>query len=274
MKDKEKYKNLVQIIGDLLKVKGNEWLIDEVLRVVGQSHPIDKIADYPLINEIYEHCIKEVIKKQADDFYSKFPIKDKELMDKLTCAFQEMEYNRRRDRFYEFSLNLNQQIEGITNYLFENKYKEEWESLDSDIKNREVERFTTKKGEFSNSLQSLINKHEKTVIRWSDLAKFKLVYYLMNPSYNKKYQNFFDWKQKKKLRQEISTARNEVHIGSESYDWQKDILASIKGNESRYYFKFYGFLADYIDKVESFYNPKEAEKEKKYSQKKSGNSHH
>ena len=86
MEDKEKYKNLVQIIGDLLKVKGNEWLIAEVLRVVGQNHPIDKIADHPLINEIYEHCIKEVIKKQANDFYSKFPIEDKEVMGEIIYA--------------------------------------------------------------------------------------------------------------------------------------------------------------------------------------------
>ena len=58
---------------------------------------------------------------------------------------------------------------------------------------------------------------------------------------------------------------------------QKKILAELKGNESRYYFKFYAFLGDFIEKVESLYNPKEAQKkkeEKKYSQKKSGNSHH
>lgn len=294
MEDKEKYKNLVQIIGDLLKVKGNEWLIAEVLRVVGQNHPIDKIADHPLINEIYEHCIKEVIKKQANDFYSKFPIEDKEVMGEIIYAFQEMEYNRRRDRFYEFSFNLNQQIEGIINYLFENKFKQKW----SKVKDNEV------LSNINNSLEPAIlqdlvfpkyqNKEGEWARseKWTDLAKFKLVYFLIIPhSPNNSDDKFFKVKQVIKEKKEITVARNEAHLGGESFEWQKEILAKIKGNESRYYLKFYGFLQDFVTKIESSYNPKDSQgplqnlhkdtkrgqkkKEgKKYSKKKSGNSHH
>jgi len=291
MTDKEKYKNLVQIIGELSQVKGNEWLIDEVFRVVGQSHSIDKIAHYPIINEIYEHCIKEVIKKQANDFYSKFPIKDKDLMDKIIYAFQEMEYNRRRDRFYEFSLNLNQQIEGITNYLFENKYKKEWDN----IQYNELFRFKKEGKDVVSKLIDLVfpkieDKYGKWVRKetWTNTAKLKLVYYLISENNTDKYNKaYYDTKDKIGEFHFISQSRNQVHIGGEVFEWQKKILAEIKGNESRYYFKFYGFLEDFISKIESSYSIKNSQQKsgdliaekkeknlKKSSKKKSGNSHH
>ena len=265
MKDKEKYKNLVQIIGDLLKVKGNEWLIAEVLRVVGQNHPIDKIADYPLINEIYEHCIKEVIKKQADDFYSKFPIKDKELIDKLTCAFQEMEYNRRRDRFYEFSFNLFQQIEGITNYLFDKKYKNEWKRLDDSIKKQKGYYFGR------TTIKEAVNeppvRSDGTELKWWFSSKVYLVYYIIDRDHQKKemlkkgdvFDQYlsFDFNKMALIHMYLNIARNdEVHLGSGASDKQKEKLGQIKGNESKYYFKFYAFLEDFITKIESSYNPK------------------
>jgi hypothetical protein len=290
MKEKDKYKNLVQIIGDLLKVKGNEWLIDEVLRVVRQSHPIDKIADYPLINEIYEHCIKEVIKKQANDFYSKFPIKDQGLMRELTCAFEEMEYNRRRDRFYEFSFNLYQQMEGITNYLFEKKYKNEWEKLDDSIKNQK------KEGSYyygSETIRDLVRPKPKN---WYLNNKFCVVYYIMDRQYQikrlKEGKDYFsaDLTRMAKIQHLLGIARNEAHLGSDRSPLQEKMFQQIKGNESRYYFKFYAFLEEFISKIESSYNPKDSQgplqnqhkdtkggqkkKEgKKYSKKKSGNSH-
>ena len=71
----------------------------------------------------------------------------------------------------------------------------------------------------------------------------------MNKSSN--YNPPFDFKKARDLRQEISIARNESHRGTDKYKWQKDILEKINGNESKYYFKFYGFLQDFITKIET-----------------------
>lgn len=250
MKDRDKLKKLVQIIGDLLKLEGNEWLIDEILKIIGETSPVEEIAKHPFFDDIYEHCIRKIIDNQAKDFYKSFPINDDELMNNLVYDFKEMEYNRRRDRFYEFSFCLNQQIEGITNYLFDNKYLNEWQYLNADIKNKIVEDYKIGEKQIINTLQDLIiEKDKENRNQWSDQSKFKLVYYLMTKSSNNKLP--FDFKRIRDLRQEISIARNESHRGSDKLEWQKDILEKIKGNESKYYFKFYGFLQDFITQIES-----------------------
>ena len=252
MKDKDKLKKLVQIIGDLLKVKGNEWLVDEILKTLGKSYPVDQIANYSLIEEIHEHCIKKIICQQAQDFYNQFPIKDKDLVEKLIYDFVEMEYNRRRNRFYEFSFCINQQIEGITNYLFYKKYKSEWLSLNSEFKNKIVEDYKTNSRHVRSTLQDVIIKKDKEVEdKWSDLSKFKVVYYFINKPKNRRLP--FNFKNMRDIRQEVSIARNESHRGTGMYDWQKKILNKIQGNESKYYFKFHGFLQDFVCQIENSY---------------------
>lgn len=253
MKDRDKLNKLVQIIGDLLKVKGNEWLIDEILKTIGETSPVEEIAKHPLIDDIYEHCLRKIIDKQAQDFYKSFPIKNKELIKNLIYDFKEMEYNRRRNRFYEFSFCLNQQIEGITNHLFYKIYLKEWKNISEDIKNSIVEDYMVDNKNYTKTLQALIiEKENEDKNKWSDLSKFKLVFFLMNRSDN--YKLPFDFKRVREVRKEISVARNESHRGSDKYDWQKEILERIDGNESKFYFKFYGFLQDFITQVESSYS--------------------
>ena len=46
MKDKDKLKKLVQIIGDLLKVEGNEWLMDEIMKTIGETSSVEEIAKH------------------------------------------------------------------------------------------------------------------------------------------------------------------------------------------------------------------------------------
>lgn len=253
MKDRDKLKKLVQIIGDLLKVEGNEWLIDEILKTIGETSSVAEIAKHPIFDDIYEHCIRQIIDKQAKEFYKSFPIKNDELLKNLIYDFKEMEYNRRRDRFYEFSFCLNQQIEGITNYLFDNIYLKEWQNISENIKNRIAEDYWIGERQIKNTLQDLIIEKDKELkSKWSDQSKFKLVYFLMNKSNS--YKLPFDFKRFRDLRQEISIARNESHRGSDKFEWQKDILEKIKGNESKYYFKFYGFLQDFITQIELSYS--------------------
>ena len=233
MKDREKLKKLIQIIGDLLNIEGNEWITDEMLKMIGETSPVEEVAKHPLFDDIYEYCIRKIIDKQAQDFYRSFPIKKDELIKNLIYDFKEMEYNRRRDRFYEFSFCINQQIEGITNYLFDNIYLNEWKNVSGDIKNKITEDYKIGEKIIKNTLQNLIIEKEKeNKNQWSDQSKFKLVYYLMNKSNS--YKIPFDFKRIIALRQEISIARNESHRGSDKYEWQKDILQKINGNESKY----------------------------------------
>lgn len=71
------------------------------------------------ISHIYEYCIEEVIKKQANEFYNDFPISS--IKDILIEDFIRMEFFRRKDNFGDFCLSLYQQIECITNKLCEDR---------------------------------------------------------------------------------------------------------------------------------------------------------
>lgn len=124
MKDKDKLKKLVQIIGDLLKVEGNEWLIDEILKIIGETSPVEEIAKHSVIQNIHEYCVEQKIEKQATEFYNSFPIN--EIRDQLIQDYKKMEHERRRDDFENFCLCLYQQIENITNYLFETGVVATW----------------------------------------------------------------------------------------------------------------------------------------------------
>ena len=61
------------------------------------------------------------------------------------------------------------------------------------------------------------------------------------------------------MQYELATARNEAHLVGEKSDSQKEIIDNIKGNESKYYFKFYAFLEDFITKIESSYSIKDSQ---------------
>ena len=65
MRDKEKLKKFVQIVGDLLKEDGNEWLIDELLKTIGEITPVEKIIKNSLIQDVHEYCIEQKIANQA-----------------------------------------------------------------------------------------------------------------------------------------------------------------------------------------------------------------
>jgi hypothetical protein len=51
---------------------------------------------------------------------------------------------------------------------------------------------------------------------------------------------------------ELYIMRNQNHRESKPTDSQKEIIDSISGTEARYFLKFYGFLVDFISKIEQF----------------------
>ena len=66
MQDKEKLKKLVDIFAELLKIKGNEWLIDAVLEKIKKVSTLEEIAKHSVIKEIHEYCVEEIIKKEGE----------------------------------------------------------------------------------------------------------------------------------------------------------------------------------------------------------------
>lgn len=289
MKDKDKLKKLVQIIGDLLKLEGNEWLIDEILKIIGETSPVEEIAKHSVIQNIHEYCVEQKIEKQAIEFYQSFPIQ--EIKDQLIQDYKKMEHERRRDDFEGFCLSMFQQIEAIVNYLFESdmiisklqiERKSsafvEWDSEKRDWTRSSNQRLVPfllrkvnpEKDQNSprynpNSKGPFYEMDEKSEDKYFDKDAKPVIDY--NPS--KKSWGFvnrfrtvlFYYYFKSELKQidfdkiykpgfDLYIMRNQNHRESKPTYYQKDIIDTIVGKEGKYYLKFYGFLEDFISQIE------------------------
>ena len=107
--------------------------IDKITRLTQQNAEFDMelrkqlkvasansvLSENERINQIYEYCIEEIIRTQANDIYKDFPFLS--IKDTLIGDFVRMESFRRKDNFGDFCLALYQQIECMTNRLCEKK---------------------------------------------------------------------------------------------------------------------------------------------------------
>lgn len=240
MKDKDKLKKLVEIIGDLIKEKGNEWLIDDILKTIEETSPIEEIAKHSVIQNINEYCIEQKIDKQANEFYNSFPIE--EIKPQLIIDYKKMEHERRQDDFENFCLSMYQQFEIITNHLFEKKIKENWESN----KNKIAYQFPNGK---KLTYNDLIFGNAKD---WFANVKFKAVLYFFY--FTETLKVIIPFNDRVKVFDELYQMRNQNHRGNRPSSYQQKILDGIKDQEAKYYFKFYGFLQDFVSGIESSYN--------------------
>ena len=254
MKDKDKLKKLVQIIGDLLKVEGNEWLIDEILKIIGETSPVEEIAKHSVIQNIHEYCVEQKIEKQATEFYNSFPIQ--EIKDQLIQDYKKMEHERRRDDFENFCLCLYQQIENITNCLFETGVVSTWNNVKHNIaiksfydRNQKQYVLPTNGG---TSIEKLVFQNTNPIddlSKWQANRKFRAILYFFY--FNKEVtRDDYEFNSIYFTHEEIYQMRNQNHRGSKPSEYQKKTLNKIQGNESKYYFKFYGFLQDFITQIE------------------------
>lgn len=251
--DKDKLKKLVQIIGDLLKEKGNEWLVDEILKTIGENSPFEEIAKNSLIQNIHEYCVEQKIEKQAKAFYASFPIT--QIKDQLIQDYRKMEHERRRDDFENFCLCMYQQIENISNFLFEKKIESVWNAEKNQIAvksffDRDQRKYLPPKSG-GTSLEKLVFQGTDTS-KWYTNRKFRSVLYFY---YFKKNVTRDDYQFNSIyfIHEEIYQMRNQNHRGSTLTPYQQKTLNKIMGKESRYYFKFYGFLQDFVNQIELSY---------------------
>lgn len=251
MKDKKKLKTLVQIVGELLKEEGNEWLIDEVLKVVSEASPVEEIAQHSLIQNIHEYCVELKIQKQAKDFYASFPIED--IKDQLVEDYQKMEHERRRDDFENFCLCLYQQLENVTNFLFDNKIEGIWNAEKGQIAIKSIFDKAQRKYVLPNSGGTTLEKlvfQGTDASKWYANRKFRAVLYFFYFQENIS-RDDYEFNSIYFTHEEIYQMRNQNHRGSSPSTYQQKTLDKIKGNEARYYFKFYGFLQGFITQIES-----------------------
>lgn len=211
------------------------------------------------IEHIYEYCIEDVLKQQAENFYKDFPIR--EIVPALVNDFCRMERNKRQDNFEDFCLAAFQQIENITNWFcqrekFIQKYRNsigkrlilnEENDISIDVGHLIIyERNKAKYAEYQK--KDIIDMYFNYRIR----AVLFFVYFggilnINTASFNAVYCKL----------DELYQCRNLNHRGGVHSNYQESLLKKILPEKYLYYLKFTGVLVDYVEHICVFMSQKE-----------------
>lgn len=241
IRDKVKLRKLIDFISDIGSLQGNDWFIRELLCKISEKEA-HKITG-KTVNEVHEYCIKDVIRKQAEGFYSEFKISS--LKPVLIADYIEMERFRRDDDFDGFCFKVNQQLEAIINEIATKEFIIEITSL----LNEEVLYFRENKV----VLGKLIYNGPASCIRWTFLQKTKAVLYMyyFNKSNARKPVYQYKFYEAYNLARDIYYIRNLNHRsnnaelianGDEDAIKLEDNIRRISNNKHRSYMLFMGYL--------------------------------
>ena len=210
------------------------------------------------INQIYEYCIEEIIRKQANEFYTDFPLQS--IKDTLIGDFIRMESFRRKDNFGDFCLSLYQQIECITNKLCEKKdlsdiTEKMWgQPAYLKIEKDKEPSIYSRSGDYT--IASLLfgktnafEKSRKSLQAQYAIDKIRTIVYFLGYKAKMKNSDFDSFLEITSLLNDIYQCRNMNHRGNTQNQWEKDTYDKIIPLKSLYYFKFLGVLAQYVEYI-------------------------
>ena len=268
--------------------------IDKIARLTQQNTEFDMelrkrlnvasansvLSDDERINDIYEYCIEDIIKKQATEFYADFPLQT--IKDRLIGDYIRMESFRRKDNFEDFCLSLYQQIECMTNKLCENKdlsditeimwghpaYLKIEKGKDTSIYNRGGD-YTIASLLFpgNNKQSGNTNAFVKSRISLQTqyaMDKIRTIVYFLGYKAMMKSGDYDSFVEITSLLNDIYQCRNMNHRGNSQNQWEKETFDRIFPLKSLYYFKFLGVLAQYVEYIKEGWGYKK--KKKKYSE--------
>ena len=246
--------------------------IDKITRLTQQNAEFDMelrkqlnvasansvLSEDERINQIYEYCIEEIIRKQANEFYTDFPLQS--IKDTLIGDFIRMESFRRKDNFGDFCLSLYQQIECITNKLCEKKdlsdiTEKMWgQPAYLKIEKDKEPSIYSRSGDYT--IASLLfgktnafEKSRKSLQAQYAIDKIRTIVYFLGYKAKMKNSDFDSFLEITSLLNDIYQCRNMNHRGNTQNQWEKDTYDKILPLKSLYYFKFLGVLAQYVEYI-------------------------
>lgn len=247
--------------------------IDKITRLTQQNAEFDMelrkqlkvasansvLSEDKRINQIYEYCIEEIIRKQANEFYKDFPLQS--IKDTLIGDFVRMESFRRKDNFGDFCLALYQQIECMTNRLCEKKelsditekmwgypaYLKVEKGKELSIYNR-IGDYTIASLLFRDKTNAF-EKSRKSLQTQYAIDKIRIIVYFLGYKAMMKGSDYDSFIEITLLLNDIYQCRNMNHRGNSQNQWEEETFARIIPLKSLYYFKFLGVLAQYVEYI-------------------------
>lgn len=259
--DKETLLKLIDFIDELAKMQGNEWFYKN-LKSRFTNKPVSDFSPTQ-VEEIYEYCLQKIIKDHAEKFYHDFKLDD--IKPKLIEDFIRMESFRRDNNFEDFCLAAYQQLELIINTLiafpkFSNYFKEN-KDLSAVLRyDKATEKWirsgnqTIGKLIFQTGDQLKITTQISTPIQtWFFNQQYRAILYFFYFSKELKY-NSDQFERVFNTGNFMYQGRNLNHRGGTKSHYQQNIIDDLIPNQHKYYFKFMGFLEDFITNVNANLN--------------------
>lgn len=229
----------------------------ELRKRLGETNSTSALGDERL-DQIYEYCIERIVRRQAEEFYSDFPIKG--LVPCLVDDFCRMEAFRRKDCFGDFCLALYQQLECIANQLCVNSdlcaiaehmwgypaYVTVGKDITPSIENRWERSFPIANFVFG---KSATEKSVKSLQSLCARDKLRIVVYFVVYKTLITGSNRDDYKEYMNQLSDIYQCRNTNHRGNVLEEWQQSNLDRVLAHKSVYYFKFLGALTQFVEMI-------------------------
>ncbi|AJH14523.1 hypothetical protein [Myroides profundi] len=258
--DTKKLREFIDFTSKLMQKEENSWMFSELLYSLKKDGYLIKGADDAMLLDIYEYCLEENLRKQAEGFYSDF--KTSHIKEELILDFIAMERARRNNDFYSFAVATYQQFENIINTLFKDEIEPTWERDSLKViegmgikydpkKNQEYLIYTPISSEFITQKQMVLRAKKELEIKWYPNQKFNIVMYrfMFNETVGK-YKLFNHFNQLLTLFGEVYLCRNQVHRGSVNKSkYKENTINKINSNQSQYYFKFYYLLEQFVSGI-------------------------
>jgi hypothetical protein len=249
---------LIKLIDEISNQAGNEWFKNELDKKVTKNSSVVISAE---IDDIYEYCIKLILKDHAEKFYADFKLLD--IKEKLIEDFIRMEKFRRDDNFEDFCLAAYQQLESIISKLVTNSVFVEYFRQNKDTPallkfDFDTQAFVRKGNQTIGKLIFLTGDNTKInnflsgpVNNWYFNHKFRAVLYLFY--FNKEIKNNTDsFDRIYSIGNSLYQGRNLNHRGAVQSQYQQDVIDDLIPNQHKYYFRFLGFLEEFITSINNY----------------------
>lgn len=264
---------LISTLGKILRLCNQNAEFDKELRKrLDMASSANALSlDVERMDQIYEYCIEKVVRKQAQEFYSAFPISS--IRDILVEDFCRMETFRRKDNFGDFCLSLYQQIECMTNSICSNSdlsviaermwehpaYVKTGKGITPTLEVRSEGHYTVAKfvSPWTKEKTSMPNAAAKSRSALQSLCakdKIRCVVYFLGYKAAMTPNNYNSYKEFTSLLLDLYQCRNMNHRGNDSTIWQKETLDRILPNKAVYYLKFLGTLTLYVEQIKNGWN--------------------
>lgn len=265
--DKKQLTKLLAFVKDLYDNPDNKEFAAGVQAIViddlKQKNEDNRIA------EIYEYCIQQILKEQAESLYESFPLTD--IKDELVSDYIKMERAHRDNNMDDFGIRLYRQIENIVRTLSKDKTLDgvvnrmmNVSHLVSDYNNPQVQKrqkmtkdmqpvktiadfvlIPSKRSSKEERMNKALSEQYAT-----DMARL-VIYFVCFGGMMQPGIMFEQWKNQTTTYSDIYSIRNRVHGGGECSNHDIQRYDAMKASATQSYFRLMSFLVFLVEGVKT-----------------------